>query len=179
VPLALSLDINQWATAIKICQGVVGGLEGTDAGWANLANPLSPPPNGAQWGHCLYFFAYHMHDGQKCVIAKSGWGNAGNTTVHHIEEKYFQSGFMFNAYTLVLRGNMQNQTELVLGKDGKTIWKATQSPRHCRHGQTGQRRRNRRSKPNPAGRKPLIIPNADSFAFVGIQTMKLGAKFGF
>lgn len=98
--LTVSLDINQWASAIKACKGVVGGLEGTNAGWKDLANPTPPPPNGAEWGHALYFFGYHLHDGKKCVIAKSSWGNAGNTTVHHIKEDYFKSGFMFNSYSL-------------------------------------------------------------------------------
>lgn len=123
--LTVSLDINQWAAAIKACKGVVGGLQGTDAGWADLTNPAPPKPNSAEWGHCLYFFGYHLHNGQKCVIAKSSWGNAGNTTVHHIKQNYFDSGFMFNAYTLAPRNTLMNQTKLVLGKDGKTVYRAT------------------------------------------------------
>jgi hypothetical protein len=123
--LTVSLDINQWAAAIRACKGIVGGLEGTNAGWADLANPTPPAPNSAEWGHALYFFGYHLHDGRKCVIAKSSWGTAGNTTVHHIKENYFKSGFMFNAYTLAPKEIvMQNQTKIVLGKDGKTVYKA-------------------------------------------------------
>jgi hypothetical protein len=125
----VSLNIDEWAKAIKACKGVVGGLEGTNAGWFSsadrLANPLPPPPNGAEWGHCLYFFGYHLHDGQKCVIAKSSWGDAGNTTVHHINQNYFDSGFMFNAYTLAPKETFMNQTKVVLGKDGKTVYLAT------------------------------------------------------
>jgi hypothetical protein len=122
--LTVSLDIDQWAAAIRACRGVVGGLEGTNAGWQNLANPQPPKPNSAEWGHALYFFGYHLHDGQKCVIAKSSWGNAGNTTVHHIKQNYFDSGFMFNAYTLTPKETLVNQTKIVLGKDGKTVYEA-------------------------------------------------------
>jgi hypothetical protein len=88
----------------------------------------NPPPAGSTdiWGHCLYFFGFHTHsDGQKCVIAKSSWGNAGNTTVHHIRENYFKSGYMFNAYVLIPKETSMNQTKIVLGKDGKTVYKAT------------------------------------------------------
>lgn len=123
--LTVSLNIDQWAAAIKACKGVVGGLEGTNAGWADMTNPQPPKPNSAEWGHCLYFFGYHLHNGQKCVIAKSSWGTAGNTTVHHIKQNYFDSGFMFNAYTLAPRNTLMNQTKLVLGKDGKTVYEAT------------------------------------------------------
>jgi hypothetical protein len=124
--LSVSLDINQWAAAIRAALGVVGGLEGRWNEWSNLANPNPPPPGHTDiWGHCLYFFGYHMHDGQKCVVAKSSWGNAGNTTVHHIKQNYFDSGYMFNAYTLVARNTLMNQTKIVLGKDGKTVYKAT------------------------------------------------------
>lgn len=115
--LTVALDINEWAKAIKALKGVVGGLEGTNAGWTNLANPSPPPPNSAEWGHCLYFFGYHLHNGVKCVIAKSSWGTSGNTTVHHIKQNYFDSGFMFNAYTLIPKGDTMN---LVL--DGTTLY---------------------------------------------------------
>lgn len=126
----VSLDINQWAAAIKECKGVVAGLEGSDAGWfaGDLANPTPPPPNSAEWGHCLYFFGYHKHNENgtmvKCVVAKSSWGKAGGTTVHHIKENYFKSGFMFNAWTLIPKDNRMNQTKVVLSKDGKTVYKA-------------------------------------------------------
>lgn len=115
--------IDAYAAAIRAYKGVVGGLNGSDAGWQNLAEPQSIGP--FQWGHCLYFFGYHMHGGKKCAIAKSSWGMAGNTTVHHIKENYFQSGAMFNAWTLIPRNTLMNQTKIVLGKDGKTVYKAT------------------------------------------------------
>lgn len=127
--LTVSLDIDQWAAAIKLCGGVVGGLEGSDAGWTDLANPNPPATNSGEWGHALYFFGYHLHDGQKCVTAKSSWGAAGNTTVHHIKENYFKSGFMFNAYTLAPKEIlMANQTVIVKGKDGKTLYWAEPIP---------------------------------------------------
>lgn len=119
------LDIDAWAAAIQAYKGIVGGLEGSDIGWHNLAEPWPPLPLQPLWGHALYFFGYHMHNGQKCVIAKSSWGTAGSTTVHHIKSNYFDSAHMFDAWTLIPRSIMQNQTKLVLGKDGKTVYKAT------------------------------------------------------
>jgi len=106
---SVAMDIDHWAAAIKAYKGIVGGLEGRDEDWTDLANPNPPPKNLiSAWGHCLYFFAYHMHENPdgtktKCVIAKSSWGDAGNTTVHHIKQNYFDSGFMFNAWTLIPR----------------------------------------------------------------------------
>jgi hypothetical protein len=86
----LEKDINAIATAIQTYNGVVFGVIGSNPGWTNLAEPRPPKAGETQWGHALYLFGYHLHsDGQKCVVAKSSWGTAGNTTVHHIRENYF------------------------------------------------------------------------------------------
>lgn len=117
------MDINSWAAGIQVYNGIVGGLEGTNAGWQNMANPRPPQDGdpGQIWGHALYFFGYHTHDGQKCVVAKSSWGNAGNTTVHHIKNNYFVSGHMFNAWTLIPKGDIRMLIFFQV-KGSTTIW---------------------------------------------------------
>jgi hypothetical protein len=123
----LTKNIDSYAAAIKAFRGVVGGLCGTNQGWADLTNPRPPidSDTGVIWGHCLYFFGYHMHDGQKCLIAKSSWGTAGNTTVHHIKENYFTSGQMFNPWTLIPKDSMKlindNGTIYIVGGKNKKI----------------------------------------------------------
>lgn len=87
------------AQAIRDAGGCIIGIEGDNAGWQNMADPT--PPVNAAWGHALYCFGFHMHDGQKCIIAKSSWGTAGNTTVHHIKQNYFDSGNTFDGWTLI------------------------------------------------------------------------------
>jgi hypothetical protein len=100
--------IDSVAAGIQTYMGVVGGVTGSNPGWGDIANPRPPVSGEELWGHCLYFFGYHMHNGLKCVIAKSSWGNAGGTTVHHIKENYFESGNTFNPWTLIPRILMTN-----------------------------------------------------------------------
>lgn len=101
-------DIDAYAVAIQGYNGLVGGLDGRNADWADMANP-KPPPSGSTnlWGHALHFFGYHLHNGVKCVIGKSSWGIAGNTTVHHIKKPYFDSKYIFSGWTLIKK-NMTN-----------------------------------------------------------------------
>ena len=96
-------SIDAVATAIVGAKGCVIGVEGTNAGWRDIANPRPPQDGdpGVIWGHALYCFGYHTHDGVKCVIAKSSWGDDGGTTVHHIKQNYFDSGFTFDGWTLI------------------------------------------------------------------------------
>jgi hypothetical protein len=96
----LSGDIDTVASAVKAYKGVVFGVTGSNPGWQDLANPRPPLPGEAQWGHALYAMGYHLHDGQKCIIAKSSWCNTG-VTEHHIKANYFNSGMTFNPWTLI------------------------------------------------------------------------------
>jgi hypothetical protein len=93
-------DIDTVASAVKTYKGVVFGVTGSNPGWQDLANPRPPFPGEAQWGHALYAYGYHVHDGWKCIIAKSSWCNTG-ITEHHIKENYFNSGMTFNPWTLI------------------------------------------------------------------------------
>lgn len=87
------------AQAIRDTGGCIIGIQGDNAGWHDLANPK--PPVNFEWGHALYCFGFHMHDGVKCIIAKSSWGTNGNTTVHHVKQNYFDSGNTFDGWTLI------------------------------------------------------------------------------
>lgn len=119
----VSNDIDSIAAAIKNYNGVVFGVNGSNPGWQDLANPRPPLVGETLWGHCLYLFGYHLYDGQKCVVAKSSWGNSGNTTVHHIKENYFTSGNTFNAWTLIPKGQqMSNQAKVVKSKKTPTVY---------------------------------------------------------
>jgi hypothetical protein len=118
--------IDAIAAAIKNYKGVVFGVTGTNDGWHDLTNPRPPfygEPN--QWGHALYAMGFHMHSGQKCIIAKSSWCNA--VSEHHIKQNYFDSGNTFNAWTLIPKGqsmqliNDNGTVYLVAGNTDKRV----------------------------------------------------------
>jgi hypothetical protein len=105
----------------------VFGVFGDNAGWSDLTNP-EPPRREAEWGHALYAMGYHLHNGRKCIIAKSSWcGAQPGHREHHIRDNYFSAGRVFNAWVLIPKERLQmiNQTRIVLGKDGKTVFKCT------------------------------------------------------
>jgi hypothetical protein len=95
-----SIDGVAWG--IKNYKGVVFGVTGTNEGWRDILNPRPPQAGETTWGHALYAMGYHMHDGLKCIIAKSSWCNSG-VKEHHIKENYFVSGNTFNGWTLIPR----------------------------------------------------------------------------
>lgn len=98
-----SNDIDTCAAAIKAYGGVVFGVDGTNTGWQDLLNPRPPQPgDSGLWGHALYAKGYHLHNGVKCIIAKSSWCSTG-VTEHHIKENYFKSNHTFNPWTLIPR----------------------------------------------------------------------------
>jgi hypothetical protein len=91
-------NIDAVAAAIRDFEGCVIGVQGDNAGWADLLNPK--PPVNAEWGHALYAFGFHMHNGVKCIICKSSWCSTG-ITEHHIKQNYFESGNTFDGWTLI------------------------------------------------------------------------------
>lgn len=114
-----SLFIDGLALGISEYRGCVFGVTGSNEGWQNLENPRPPGNNEQTWGHALYAMGYHLHNGIKCIIAKSSWCNTG-VKEHHIKEDYFASGNIFNAWTLIPRkGNIMYQK--VVKQDGKTF----------------------------------------------------------
>lgn len=100
-----SNTIDAVAQAIRDHHGCIFGVYGNNIGWQDWRNPV-PPANQAAivWAHAVYGFGYHIHGGQKCIIAKSSWGRfaagEGNAE-HHIKENYFNQGMTFNAWVVI------------------------------------------------------------------------------
>lgn len=88
------------AQAIMEGGGVLFGVQGSNPGWHNLLEPRPPIFGEQTWGHAIYAFGFHLHDGQKCVIAKSSWCNSG-VKEHHIKQNYFDSWNTFDGWTLI------------------------------------------------------------------------------
>ena len=95
-------DIDTVAAAIKAFNGAVIGVTGSNPGWQDMANPRPPKPGEKTWGHALYCMGYHLHNGLKCIIAKSSWCN--EVAEHHININYFNAGATFDNLTLVPKG---------------------------------------------------------------------------
>ncbi len=109
-------NITGVAWGVQSYKGVAFGVIGTDEGWKDRINPRPPMLGEQQWGHALYAFGTHLHDGQKCIIAKSSLGNVDGTVEgahHHIKENYFLSGNTFNAWTLIPRKDIMSNAVFV------------------------------------------------------------------
>lgn len=102
-------DIDSAASAIKAYNGVVFGVTGSNPGWSDMQNPRPPQQGEATWGHALYLMGYHLHNGVKCVIAKSSWCN--EVKEHHFKANYFESGNTFNPWTLIPKGQAMSQVK--------------------------------------------------------------------
>jgi hypothetical protein len=128
-----AVDIESVARAIGLYRGVVGGVYGTNAGWADLTVPESPQPgemanldaliaSGDVWEHALYLLDFHIHantDGsqEECIIAATSWPSAG-IVEHHLRARYFTAGATFNPWTLLLAStvaSIQQNVKVTLG----------------------------------------------------------------
>lgn len=117
-----SNTIESVAKAVRDYDGVVFGVTGSDEGWQDLENPRPPKAGETTWGHALYAMGFHIHDGQKCIIAKSSWCRPGVPTQHHIKENYFTSGNTFNAWTLLPKTlTTKPMYKKIVHQDGKTF----------------------------------------------------------
>jgi hypothetical protein len=110
-------DINGVAWGIKNYKGVVFGVQGDNYGWRDMTNPQPPSYGVSVWGHALYAMGYHMHSGQKCIIAKSSWTRSG-VKEHHIKENYFITGNTFSAWTLIPKGKFMNEHVKIINYKG-------------------------------------------------------------
>jgi hypothetical protein len=97
-------SIDQIAIAVRDFKGAIFGVYGDDDGWFNIDEPN--PPVKPAWAHALYAKGYHMHNGQKCIIAKSSWCQDSHNE-HHIKENYFKSGNVFDGWILVPKETLQ------------------------------------------------------------------------
>jgi hypothetical protein len=113
-------SIDGVAAGIANYKGVVFGVTGSNPGWQDLENPRPPVSGETTWGHCLYAMGYHLHNGVKCIIAKSSWCN--EVLEHHIKEDYFISGSTFNSWVLIPRKEIMNQAKVVKSKNSATVY---------------------------------------------------------
>ena len=118
-------DIDSVARTIRDYQGCLFGLYMSNGGWNDQINPRPPLATEVKIGHALYGMGYHLHDGQKCIIAHSSFGNSNGTsegTHHHIKENYFLSGNTFNPWTLIPKGQAMNQAKVIKSKNSLTVY---------------------------------------------------------
>lgn len=110
-------SIDYVAFCVEQFGGCVFGVQGDNAGWADKENPS--PPKRAEWGHLLLAQGYHMHDGQKCIIAKSSWyPKSTKVKYHHIKEDYFRND-TFSPWVIVPRERLSMPTRYIVQKGGK------------------------------------------------------------
>lgn len=114
-------NIDSIALGVQAHQGAVFGITGDNLGWSDLTNPR-PPTTSDTWGHALYAMGTHRHNvngvHKKCIIAKSSWCN-GTHHEHHINEDYFNKGYVFNAWILVPKETLSMPTRYIVQKGGK------------------------------------------------------------
>lgn len=120
-------DVETVGRAISAYEGVVLGIYGTNEGWQDIANPRPPKPGETIWGHMIYAFDWHMHNGQKCIICASNWPQADE---HHIKENYFLSGYTFNPWTLIPQEQymFKNLKVKIITNSGESYGVYTQTP---------------------------------------------------
>jgi hypothetical protein len=114
-----SASPDEVAQAVRDWKGAIFGLMVGSTGWEDKTHPKPPKPNAGGEGHALYAFGYHMHDGQKCIIAKSSWCRNGHHE-HHIRADYFASGYTFNqAFVMVPEENLPMIRRFIVQDGGK------------------------------------------------------------
>lgn len=97
---SVGTSIDEIAQAVRDHKGCIFGVVGNWATWSDLTNPEPPSPNTVNWQHAIYAMGYHLHNGQKCIIAKSSWCFPWHHE-HHIKENYFKAGMTFSPWAIV------------------------------------------------------------------------------
>lgn len=112
--------IDGVAQAVRDYSGAIFGVFGTNAGWKDKTNPAPPvsQSDAGIWSHALYAMGYHMHSGQKCIIAKSSWCS-GSHREHHIKENYFIKGMTFNAWCVIPKEEQFMTNAILVKRNGE------------------------------------------------------------
>ena len=109
-------SIDYAAYCVANFKGCVFGVFGDSVGWVNPENPK--PPLKHEWGHLLYAQGYHLHDSQKCIIAKSSWYPKSTTIkYHHIKEDYFKNDTM-SPWVIIPRKELNMSNAIFVKKAG-------------------------------------------------------------
>ena len=104
-------DIDLYAMAIRDNYGTVGGVKGDNSN--NSWRTFEPqPPKSYKWGHCLFFGKFGVDKLGKYIATPNSWGSRGTDKLHpdgwqKLRENYFNTGNMFNAWTLLDKPNEQ------------------------------------------------------------------------
>ena len=97
----VSPNIDEMALAIQNNKAVILGFAGSNEGW-QTAFPIPPQDNQALWGHAVLAIGFKMIDGRKHLIFLNSWSNLwGDNGFGYLSQNYFDSGKVFNGYTVV------------------------------------------------------------------------------
>ncbi|MGE0126671.1 MAG: hypothetical protein AB7U82_01105 [Blastocatellales bacterium] len=120
---------DEIAQAVRDHRGCIFGVVGNWDTWKDLTNPEPPAPNTVNWQHAIYAFGYHLHDGQRCIIAKSSWCNSSHNE-HHIKENYFKLGMTFSPWAVVPKEQFMftNYKVKVITEKGEAFGVLTDTP---------------------------------------------------
>jgi hypothetical protein len=98
-PVTIAVNINTIASLLEQYKGIVIGIDGNDAGWADLTDPTY---NGQdEWGHALYVYDRAVRNGRNALKAKSSWCN--EVKDHYINDLYFNAGGVFEALAITVQ----------------------------------------------------------------------------
>jgi hypothetical protein len=90
-PIIIAANINTIASLLEQYKGIAIGVDGSDAGWQNMTDPVY---NGqTEWGHALYVYDRVVRNGHNALKAKSSWCNEVKN--HYINDQYFNAGGVF------------------------------------------------------------------------------------
>ena len=111
-------NIEIFAQAIRDNHGVVGGVEGTNNGTWNTAEP-KPPTEKPAWGHCLFFGKFGTDSLGKFIASPNSWNLKIKDDLHSdgwqkFREDWFSSIHMFNPWTLIDKSNQVVISETAL-----------------------------------------------------------------
>jgi len=101
-------NMDFFAKAIRDNHGVVGGVYGgNNSSWGT--NEPKPPTNPT-WGHAIYFGKAGIDSLGKYIATPNSWGTRSKDDLHKdgwqkLREDYFNSGHMFNPWTLIDKVN--------------------------------------------------------------------------
>jgi hypothetical protein len=120
---------DEIAQAVRDHKGCIFGVTGNWDTWKDLTHPEPPSPHTVNWDHAIYAMGYHLHNGQKCIIAKSSWCFSWHHE-HHIKENYFKAGMTFSPWAIVPKEQFMfsNYKVKVISDKGEAFGVLTDTP---------------------------------------------------
>ncbi len=112
-PFDIGEGIDEVAQVIKDWGAVIIEIQGKNNGTWLSSYPKPPEkdnPN-ALWTHFMCCIGSCIINGQKTIIALQSWGDVGAGGVQFIQEDYFKSGYVLDAFTLCHNSRIQPKKE--------------------------------------------------------------------